>query len=65
MNSYDFFIHEFICFMNPYMNLGIQMFQMMLFSMAIQHCYIAYKNMYIADSDAMQHVISIILSVIV
>ena len=28
MNSYDFFIYEFICFMNSYMNLGVPRFQM-------------------------------------
>ena len=28
MNSYDFFIHEFICFMNSYMNSGVPRFQM-------------------------------------
>ena len=28
MNSYDFFIHEFIFFMNSYMNLGVPRFQM-------------------------------------
>ena len=30
MNSYDFFIHEFICFMNSYMNSGVPRFQMAL-----------------------------------
>ena len=29
MNSYDFFIYEFICFMNSYMNSGVPRFQMM------------------------------------
>ena len=28
MNSYDFFMSEFICFMNSYMNLGVPRFQM-------------------------------------
>ena len=28
MNSYDFFIYEFICFMNSYMNSGVPRFQM-------------------------------------
>ena len=28
MNSYDFFIYEFICFMNSYMNSGVSRFQM-------------------------------------
>ena len=27
MNSYDFFINEFICFMNSYMNSGLPRFQ--------------------------------------
>ena len=30
MNSYDFFIYEFICFMNSYMNSGVPRFQMIL-----------------------------------
>ena len=30
MNSYDFFIYEFICFMNSYMNSGVPRFQMMI-----------------------------------
>ena len=30
MNSYDFFIYEFICFMNSYMNSGVPRFQMAL-----------------------------------
>ena len=29
MNSYDFFIYEFICFMNLYMNSGVPRFQML------------------------------------
>ena len=29
MNSYDFFIYEFICFMNSYMNSGVPRFHMM------------------------------------
>ena len=29
MNSYDFFIYEFICFMNSYMNSGVPRFQML------------------------------------
>ena len=29
MNSYDFFIYEFMCFMNSYMNSGVPRFQMM------------------------------------
>ena len=29
MNSYDFFIYEFICFMSSYMNLGVPRFQML------------------------------------
>ena len=28
MNSYDFFIYEFICFINLYMNSGVPRFQM-------------------------------------
>ena len=28
MNSYDFFIYEFICFMNSYMNSCVPRFQM-------------------------------------
>ena len=28
MNSYDFFMYEFICFMNSYMNSGVPRFQM-------------------------------------
>ena len=28
MNSYDFFINEFICFMNSYMNSDVPRFQM-------------------------------------
>ena len=28
MNSYGFFIYEFICFINSYMNLGVPRFQM-------------------------------------
>ena len=28
MNSYGFFIYEFICFMNSYMNSGVPRFQM-------------------------------------
>ena len=28
MNSYDFFIYEFICFINSYMNFGVPRFQM-------------------------------------
>ena len=28
MNSYEFFIYEFICFMNSYMNSGVSRFQM-------------------------------------
>ena len=28
MNSYDFFIYKFICFMNSYMNSGVLRFQM-------------------------------------
>ena len=28
MNSYDFFIYEFICFINSYMNSGVPRFQM-------------------------------------
>ena len=30
MNSYDFFIYEFTCFMNSYMNSGVPRFQMNL-----------------------------------
>ena len=30
MNSYDFFIYEFICFMNSYMNSGVPRFQRFL-----------------------------------
>ena len=30
MNSYDFFIYEFIYFMNSYMNSGVSRFQMYL-----------------------------------
>ena len=30
MNSYDFFIDEFICFMSSYMNSGVPRFQMVL-----------------------------------
>ena len=33
MNSYDFFIHEFTCFMNSYMNSGVPRFQMLLLSL--------------------------------
>ena len=29
MNSYDFFIYEFIFFMNSYMNSGVARFQML------------------------------------
>ena len=29
MNSCDFFIYEFICFMNSYMNSGVPRFQML------------------------------------
>ena len=32
MNSYDFFIYEFICFMNSYMNSGVPRFQMPSFT---------------------------------
>ena len=31
MNSYDFFMYEFICFMNSYMNSGVPRFQMSRF----------------------------------
>ena len=34
MNSYDFFIYEFICFMNSYMNSGVPRFQMVITSIA-------------------------------
>ena len=39
MNSYDFFIHEFRCFMNSYMNLGVPRFQMRLRLVARGRCY--------------------------
>ena len=32
MNSYDFFIYEFICFMYSYMNSGMPRFQMITVS---------------------------------
>ena len=47
MNSYDFFIYEFICFMNSYMNSGVPRFQMwyitnwMCYVPCFVTCYIA------------------------
>ena len=35
MNSYDFFIYEFICFMNSYMNSGVSRFQMYIILFAL------------------------------
>ena len=34
MNSYDFFIYEFICFMNSYMNSGVPRFQMIVVTLS-------------------------------
>ena len=35
MNSYDLFVHEFICFINSYMNSGVPRFQMLAFCSVI------------------------------